>query len=309
MSLMRNLGALWTLLALCLLPALEAPAQADTRKPPPSGWVNTTGGEVATGIESRGINSGSKRPSSAPLRQAPSCRTVTGESVACSAFGGRWSNQKNCYSRPKQPQPPKSDPAWQGNSSGVIMECARGDMYGWSISWDWWQATSEPAELPDPAVLAQRAIDTMSLRAITMGIFPKSVSDDPDALGYVGWNTWLWADSPSDETWGPITASASAGGYTVTATAEVDRVVWDMGNSDTVSCGKGTPWRPRYTNNEPSPDCGYIYEQPGRYTITATSYWSVHWSGIGETGVIPLELSDTRDLVVAEVQVVNTTGR
>ncbi len=149
----------------------------------------------------------------------------------------------------------------------------------------------------------------MSLDPITMGIFPKSVADDPDSLGYVGWNTWMWADSPSDQTWGPITASASAGGYTVTATAEVDRVVWDMGNGDTVSCGKGTPWRPRFTNNEPSPDCGYVYEQPGRYTITATSYWSVNWSGIGETGVIPLELSDTRELVVAEVQVVTTTGR
>lgn len=149
----------------------------------------------------------------------------------------------------------------------------------------------------------------MGLRAITMGIFPKSVADDPDSLGYVGWNTWMWADSPSETTWGPITASASAGGYTVTATAEVDRVVWDMGNGDTVACGRGTPWRSRYTNNEPSPDCGYVYEQPGRYTITATSYWSVRWSGIGETGVIPLELSDTRDLVVAEVQVVNTTGR
>lgn len=269
--------------------------------------IVTEFGTVKTAIKCAAQGGGSSV--NAATKTDKRCYTASGLAVSCLSFGGKWNAAKQCYSRPKGVQPAKSDPVWEGNRDGLIMECARGDMYGWSISWDWWQATSEPAELPDPAVLAQRAIDTMGLRAITMGIFPKSVADDPDALGYVGWNTWLWADSPSDKTWGPITASASAGGYTVTATAEVDRVVWDMGNGDTVSCGKGTPWRPRYTNNEPSPDCGYVYEQPGRYTITATSYWSVQWSGIGETGVIPLELSDTRDLVVAEVQVVNTTGR
>jgi hypothetical protein len=41
---------------------------------------------------------------------------------------------------------------------------------------------------------------------------------------------------------------------------------------------------------EDSPDCGHRYaasskNQPrGRYTVTATSYWDVHWAGGGAQG-------------------------
>ncbi|WP_461109539.1 hypothetical protein [Tessaracoccus terricola] len=99
--------------------------------------------------------------------------------------------------------------------------------------------------------------------------------------------------------------SASAGGYTVSATAQVTQVVWDMGNGDTVSCGAGTPYPATVEEDPPSPDCGYVYTRDGHYTISATSYWEVAWSGIGQSGVIPLELTTNEQLSVAEIQVVN----
>ena len=52
---------------------------------------------------------------------------------------------------------------------------------------------------------------------------------------------------PGDHTWGPITRTASAGGYTVSATARVDRVVWTMGDGSTNVCRKrGTPYADTY---------------------------------------------------------------
>ncbi len=115
-------------------------------------------------------------------------------------------------------------------------------------------------------------------------------------------------EDPGPNTWGPVSMSVSEAGYTVTATARVSRVVWDMGNGESVSCAQGTRWSSRLTHNEPSPDCGYQYQQEGEYQVTATSYWEVEWAGIGESGTIPLELSDSTDFRIAEVQVVNVSG-
>ena len=48
-----------------------------------------------------------------------------------------------------------------------------------------------------------------------------------------------------------------------------------------------------------------MYAKDGEYTITATSHWVVNWSGIGQSGTITTQLSDTATLRIAEVQVVN----
>ncbi len=125
------------------------------------------------------------------------------------------------------------------------------------------------------------------------------------SLGVVGWNVWMWVDGASASTYGPVTKSASAAGYTVTATAQVVEVVWDMGNGDTITCGKGTPY-PATTEKDPvSPDCGYLYTHDGRYMITATTRWNITWAGIGQSGVIPMELSASGQLAIAEIQVLN----
>lgn len=79
-----------------------------------------------------------------------------------------------------------------------------------------------------------------------------------------------------------------------------------MGNGDTVMCGRGTPYPARSSERDPkSPDCGYVYTRDGDYTVSATALWEVSWSGIGQSGVIPMELTSTGHVTIAEIQVVN----
>jgi len=120
------------------------------------------------------------------------------------------------------------------------------------------------------------------------------------------WNT------PSETTWGPITRTAAVPSVSVTATARVDRTVWEMGDGSTVTCTTpGTPYEDQY-GDDPSPDCGHRYtktsvrELGNAYTVTATNYWVFEWAGGGQSGQIPLELSDSVQIRVGEMQVLVT---
>lgn len=194
-----------------------------------------------------------------------------------------------------------------GQTASLLCTSVMGyEMYNF---WDFpAQAAADPPPPPDPQVLARQAVASMQLAPVDLGMHPKPASQQGDALGYVGWNQWMWVLNERDNTMGPISRTASLNGYSVTATAEVDRVVWDMGDGGSVSCGAGTPWRSSVADNQPSPDCGHVYEKDGEFTVTATSYWTVTWSGIGETGSFGMELSNSENHTVAEVQVVNVTG-
>ncbi|MGI5190007.1 hypothetical protein ACQEVI_17840 [Promicromonospora sp. CA-289599] len=142
----------------------------------------------------------------------------------------------------------------------------------------------------------------MSLSAIEIGIVPEN---EPGRVGLVGMPVWLWVEDPGESTTGPITRSASAGGYTMTATARLDRIVWDMGDGTTVTCvSPGTPYEDRFGVAD-SPDCGHRYQKQGDpYTVTATSFWTVQWEGVGQTGTIPLDFTRSTQIVVGEAQVI-----
>lgn len=153
----------------------------------------------------------------------------------------------------------------------------------------------------DPRVNAEQVARTllarMQLRPIEIGLTPKGA--DPMAL--VGLPVWLWVDEPGRLTWGP--ASISAGGMSLTA--QVESVVWEMGDGTTTRCGKGTPWRTG-TGGAASPTCGHVYDRQGSFTVRATSQWVARWSGYGESGTIRLSLSASQPLDVGEVQVIVT---
>ena len=96
----------------------------------------------------------------------------------------------------------------------------------------------------------------MHLSAIDIGIAPKP---GPDSVGLVGMPVWMWAKNPSDQTVGPLTATASAGGITITATATLFRITWDMGDGTEVVCKTaGTPYDVSFGQKK-SPDCGHTY--------------------------------------------------
>lgn len=159
----------------------------------------------------------------------------------------------------------------------------------------------------DPRELAEQALDRVALPQPEIRMNPSAATG---AVTNV--ETWLWID-PSQ--WQPVTASASAGTVTVTTTATPDRVVFDMGNGDKVTCtGPGTPYDPRRPASGQKTRCAYTYRrssahQPdGRYVVTSRVFYRVGWSasGIVAGGALaPISQTGSVRLRVAEIQALN----
>ncbi|USQ77780.1 hypothetical protein NF557_07760 [Ornithinimicrobium cryptoxanthini] len=146
------------------------------------------------------------------------------------------------------------------------------------------------------------AIETMNLRAIEIGIVPEQGAN---RVGLLGLPTWMWVDDVEGSTWGPITRTATSGPWSVTATAEVDRIEWDMGDGTVVTCTtSGTEYQDVYQDAD-SPDCGHRYEDQGTFAVSATSYWVITWSGIGQSGTIEMDLTQDGQIVMGEAQVLS----
>lgn len=125
----------------------------------------------------------------------------------------------------------------------------------------------------------------------------------PGGKGVLGLPTYLWVSNASPSTLGPQSRSVTAAGITVTATAHVLRVEWDTGDGATVTCtGPGTPYQDSFGATR-SPTCGHTYTAPGRYAVSATSYWQVDWTGAGDQGSYQFSFTTTAaPVVVTEVQ-------
>ena len=213
---------------------------------------------------------------------------------------GTWSNARACYIKAESPPPPLTDAVWSGNTTGSIYRCSGSGIWSGPGSYLFWADTA-PGVVPDPRVLAQQAVTQMRLRAVTIGMAPDPA---PGSVGLVGLPIWLWVASPDQSTWGPNTKTASAGGYSVTATGKVTQVVWSMGDGGTVACtSTGTSYTDSFGMSA-SPDCGYRYTKQGTYTVTATSYWTINWSGIGESGVINQTYTSSVVVTIGELQTV-----
>jgi hypothetical protein len=250
-----------------------------------------------------------------------------GQVIECRGSEGVWSDSRQCYVSVADPQPGKGDPVWEGHADGVILQCspllqehcipipASGTLdprLHYCMGGQFW-APSAPGG-GDPAVAAQEAVAVMGLRAPVLGLAPAAPSTLKGSMGIVNANMWMWAADPGPHTTGPITVSASAGGASVTATGTLEKIVWDMGDGNTVTCtSPGTPWTQNAERNESSPDCGYVYRrssanQPDKtYTMTATAYWSITWNAVAtkDSGTIHTTVSRTTDYPVGEIQALN----
>ncbi|MEN8651705.1 ATP/GTP-binding protein [Streptomyces sp. 21So2-11] len=221
--------------------------------------------------------------------------------------GGK-ASRRTCTYKLADPQPPADSLDWEGHKpgDGAVYEqsCVFDNDEAFIVARMVW-AADPPAAAVDPAVLAQEAVDKMRLRGPEIGITPK-----PGGKGVVGMPVYLWTEKGA-ETYGPNTASASAGGTTVTATAKVSKIVWRMGDGKTVTCTTpGTPYQAEY-GKQPSPDCGHRYTQPsstqpsGKWHVTATSTWTIDWTGGGQNGQLTEVRDSDVDINVVEVQVLN----
>lgn len=229
--------------------------------------------------------------------------TWRGDVVPCVSDQGTWYSPFNCYISAVDPLPPYTDLSWRGHTDGTLWYCRiTGSATGTPLVI--WLASSTPP--PDPMQLAREAVRRMQLRPIAIGIVP---NDEPDSVGLVGMPIWLWAANPGAQTLGPIRRSVSEGGYTVTASAKVERIRWSMGDGGVTTCtGPGTPYKLSYGITE-SPTCGYRFDKQGEFTVTARSDWIVNWRGIGETGSFRIYLTQNTQVVIGELNVVTVRGK
>ncbi len=243
--------------------------------------------------------------------QSTSCR-MGDKTVPCQLSDGSWFNSSDkCYWK-RETNPDPKDAAWDGHRPGegalYDVNCpnvpgVNRQLQGGTV----WAADPPPGQGggPNLQALAQQAVSHMTLLGPDIGMAP-----DPNGRGgTVGVPVWMW-NRPGPRRTGPASASASAGGVTVTATATVRKVLWSMGDGTTVACaGPGTPYQASYGMRQ-SPDCGHLYQstsarQPGgKYTVTATSVWAVHWIGAGQQGDLTTTRTSQVRVTVGELQVV-----
>ncbi|OZV80245.1 hypothetical protein CA850_15850 [Micromonospora echinospora] len=222
-----------------------------------------------------------------------------GKPIACyDDYMGWFNNSDGCYYKLAQPQPPDVPAGKQR----YVRHCNGGDLG----SVDMIDLDAPPPGFgapPDPEELAFRALASIRLLRPGISVAPRK-SQGP---GLVGLPVWMWA-SPGPNYFGELFASASERGLTVTITAKVREVVWNMGNGETVTCTvPGTPYSPSGPRaGQESPDCGYPgYDKAGTYTINATTHWVVAWEGGGESGTIPaVRTSRNVEVQINELQVV-----
>lgn len=267
--------------------ALAAPAVSDDG--PSAGGCGTF---FCVGIETPGKDGGKGQHAG-------------GNDKVSDSNGGDAEEPPPCTYELADPQPPAGSFFWDGHDpseGGAVYLETCGDLTNFRYR--------GPGGLPgvavNPALLAQQALDKMLLRGPEIGITPK-----PGGKGVVGMPVYMWTEK-GPETYGPNSASASAGGITVTATAKVSKIVWNMGDGKTVTCTTaGTPYKAEY-GKKPSPDCGHRYTAPssttgsGKFHVTATSTWTIDWEATsGQSGQLTEVRDSAVDITVAEVQVLN----
>lgn len=301
---LRRMAALVTVLVtagpIMTSVAVAAPVEC------PTAWVWNTGYQACVLTAGGGGGGGPGDPGGGGGSGGTRVCIWNGQEIPCQTADGYWVGPPHeCYVKRASPQPPKSEkPPWPDDErGGAIYDCSKRYLAGNNnLDYQFWWPTAPAPAGADPAVLLAEAISRMGIRGIIMGSTPPMMTG---RVGVIGFPTWLWAADRTAQTWGPTSASASAGaGYTVTARAGAFRVQWEMGNGDVVECrGPGTEWVQAY-GKEDSPTCGYRYVDDGDYTVQAVTFWTLTWAGMGQSGTIPLALFSRGQISMGEVQAI-----
>jgi hypothetical protein len=156
---------------------------------------------------------------------------------------------------------------------------------------------------PTPGQVGQTAESELNLPAPTVSMAPSG------GKAIVNLESWLWID-PAD--WQPITATATVGGITATATATPQYVVWDMGDGNQVTCDSpGVAYNTDIPDQDQTTSCGYTYQETSangpdqQFTITTTIAYDVTWTSVGvagggDLGIVP-GASTTTAVTVDEI--------
>ena len=231
-----------------------------------------------------------------------------GQTVPCSIGLLGWFNSADgCYYHVSPPPPPGLFEEQHTGETGnwYTIYCGMYDGGPGAAHMQW--VPGGPLQPPpNPEDLARRALAKITLKGAAIGMAPR-----PGTAGLVYLPVWMWTEV-TPNTWGPISASESAGGLTVTITAKAERIDWSMGDGNTISCANpGTAFRAGDGGKRSPTACDHVYTKPsrnergGKYAVTATTAWRVDWSGGGQSGVINQSRTSTTNVQIDELQVVN----
>lgn len=203
------------------------------------------------------------------------CQRDSGSPVDCVTDWGVWMPAHQCWAHTVFVPP--GDPAWEGHTDGSVWMCALLDDSVPPVLF-WMPPGADPAPLPDPGELAQRALDRLVLEQAEVHVAPAY----PDAA-VVGIENWLWV--PRSQ-WQTLEETVRAGGTSVTVAARPERVVWDMGPEERTCFEPGREWVDGMGDSAVT-TCGYTYEQTsqsqpdGLFRVTATIQYAVDWTCSG----------------------------
>ena len=148
---------------------------------------------------------------------------------------------------------------------------------------------------PEMALTIAKA--KLELDEPTMGTAPCTGAG---CVGRVGVPVWLWTQE-----WQSKSVTATAGPHSITLTATPSKVVWSLGDGQSVTCTSAGTKYEKSMGWASSPDCGlsHGYKRMGHYTMTATMTWDVSWSG-SLTGSETMTTSSSSPVRIGEIQVV-----
>ncbi|AVT40200.1 hypothetical protein [Plantactinospora sp. BB1] len=228
------------------------------------------------------------------------CEKDDGTEVPCYDDVLGWFNSvDDCYYKRAEPQPPNVE----AGKTAYLRTCSAA-------------GSSQVVELTDPPTgFAPPDPEQMALNLFaSLTLEPPEIRTAPsDAPGLVGVPVWLHDAS----SWEDERQTATEGGVTVWIEAIPTKIVWRMGNGETVECGSaGIPFEAGTHDPRQPPPAACAYpgyprssgtEPGGRYEITAVKHWRVPWgssTGEGDEDALTAERSDTTSIRIDELQVV-----
>ncbi len=266
------------------------------------------GSQDGSGVEA-GVQGPGSRPNIEPLSTKPH-RGGGGSPPTCTAVDGTV-GPVNYRPLPSHLLLAEEKDRIAREGGGYYLTFCGNDLRPWlpgnRLDYEYRPAGAGSGTAVDPAQLATEALQRTPLPEPEITMAPA-----PDIPQLVNLATFLWLPA---EQWQTATASASAGGVTSTVTATPTRVIWDMGQGDTVVCdGPGVPYRPDLPDERQPSDCHFTYRfssagAPGNaFTVTATVEWETTWSVSGAPGggsLGTVRRSASTRVQVAELQTVN----
>jgi hypothetical protein len=233
-----------------------------------------------------------------------------GVTVACELPGYGYWDGEGCYDELENPQPPASDPIWDGRNpadGGAVywQYCPYG---GGAAEDDYFQAylatppPGQPAQ-ETPGQIAAEMEKNLQLYGVAIDSAPAH-----GGVGLVGLPVWLWTGSAMQLP--PETVTV--GDVSVTMTARIGRVIWNLGDGGSgFSCADDTtPYRAQ-DGVTATPVCGRFagYSVAGDYTVTATAVWGVTWTsniGIDQPDPQIVDRPSHIQLTIDQAQALNT---